>query len=95
MEVRDDNGTPIRLEGERLYFGDESIAIEDVGIVNAAPRDFFGQSGDSRTDLTVQRIEGPPFIQTVMSNNQDAVALSKAIGEASMRKYNEQQGLEG
>lgn len=92
MEYRDANGTPIRFEGDWLYFGDESIALEDVGYVNAAPRDFFGQSDDSRTDLTVARKEGPPFIQTVMQDNREAVAISKTIGEATMRKYEEQQG---
>ena len=90
MEYRDVNGIPIRLEGDWLYFGDEAIAIEDVGNVSAIPRT---PSGPGLTDLTVNRLVGPPpFIQTQMQDNQEAIAISKAIGEASMRKYNEQQG---
>ena len=89
MEYRDVNGTPIRLEGDWLYFGDEAIDISEVGSVFAQPRAF---SGETLTDLTVNRSGGIPFIQTPMRDNREAVAISKAIGEASMRKYNEQQG---
>lgn len=89
MEYRDVNGTPIRLEGDLLYFGDEAIDIGDVGIVVAQPREFYGET---LTDLTVNRKEGAPFIQTPMRDNQEAGAIVKAIAETSMRKHNEEQG---